>query len=126
MEFEEGPYEISVLDSGNSLRRTLRNDPARTEPRDVDGLLDVLRFQTLPRRTALHLHIPLPQKGIAVRGQSLPNLPSSARAVFSSSRKTQETAVRADLVQTVETPWVLEGAQTLKFSVVKNSGFTLK
>ncbi len=125
-ELGEGSHDLVVLDSTNSLRRTLRNDPGRMEPRDLEGLLDIVRFQTLPKRTDLHLHIALPDRGVAVLGQSLPNLPASARAVFSSARKTQETPVRSDIVQKAETPWVIEGSQTLKFSVVKDTGISLK
>jgi len=125
-DIEEGPHELAILDSTNSLRRTFRNDPGKLEPRDVESLLNVIRFQTLPRRTALHLHIANSEKGLAVHGQSLPNLPGSARAVFASARKTQDNVVRSDLLQTTETPWVVEGTQSLRFTVFKDSGLSLK
>ena len=98
----------------------------RHEPRDLDAILRVIRFQTEPRRTSLYLHVPLPDRGLAVRGQSLPNLPGSVRAVFSSGRQTLDPPVRSDLVQAAETPWVVEGSQALRFTVVKDDGLTLK
>jgi hypothetical protein len=122
----EGAHEVSVCDATTSLRRRLRNEPGLTEPRDLEGLLQVLRLQTTPRRTSLYLHVPSPERGLAVSGQPLPNLPGSARAVFSTGRQTQDPPVRADLVQTVETPWVAEGLQSLRFTVVKDSGLSLK
>jgi hypothetical protein len=122
----EGAYDFQVVDSVNSLRRRLRNEPGLTEPRDVDGLLTLLRLQTLPRRTAVHVHIPLPDRGVSVHGQPLPNLPGSARAVLASSRQSGEPSIRADLIETVDTPWVIDGGQSLRFTVVKDAALSLK
>ena len=122
----EGSYEAFVCDMTNSLRRQLRNEPSLMEPRDLEGVIKSIRVQTTPRRTALSLHVPLPDRGLAVQGQILPNLPGSARAILSTNRRSQEPAVRADLVQVAETPWVVEGAHSLKFSVVKDAGLTLE
>jgi hypothetical protein len=122
-DLEEGQYEASLCDMANSLRRRFRNEPALMEPRDLDGLLQALRIQTAPKRTAITLHVLLPERGLAVQGQPLPNLPGSARAVFSSGRQSPEPAVRSDLTSTVETPWVVEGLQTLRFTVAKDTGF---
>ncbi len=126
-DFEEGTHDANILDASNSLRRRLRNEPVRMEPRDVASLVDFLRFQVQPRHTVLYLHTwALPDRGVAVEGQALPNLPGSARAVFATTRKTSEPPVRADLVKEVETPWVLDSGQTIKFHVVKDTGLSLK
>jgi hypothetical protein len=122
----EGHYEATLCDAVNSVRRRLRNEPAQTEPHDLEGLLRVLRLQTAPRRTAVYLHVPRPDRGLAVSGQPLPNLPGSARAVFATGRQTQEPPVRADFIKVTETPWVVEGALSLRFTVVKDSGLSLK
>lgn len=122
----EGSYEANLCDAANSIRRRLRNEPALVEPRDLDSLLALLRLQTVPRRTSLYLHVALPDRGLAVEGQSLPNLPGSARAVFSTARQTQDPPVRTDLVRAVDTPWVVEGVQSLKFTVVKDAGLSVK
>jgi hypothetical protein len=120
----EGTYEAALCDMGQSLRRRLRNEPSLLEPRDLAGILRILRLQAEPKRTALYLHVPLPDRGVAVEGQALPNLPGSARAVFTNGRQTPPAPVRADLIQVVETPWVMEGAQSLKFTVVKDADVT--
>ncbi|GAC1471479.1 MAG: hypothetical protein NVSMB9_17710 [Isosphaeraceae bacterium] len=125
-ELPEGNYEASLLDATNSLRRRLRNEPGLSEPHDIKSLLSVLRLQTVPRRTDVYLHVALPEQGVAVEGQSLRSLPGSARAVFAAGRHTQEPTVRADLIQEVETPWVVEGSQSLKFTVVKDSGLSIR
>ena len=62
----------------NSLRRRFRNDPTLNDPRDLEGLLNAIRVQTQPKRTSLYLHVASPERGLAVEGQTLPNLPGSA------------------------------------------------
>lgn len=122
----EGNYDATVCDSINSIRRRFRNEPGLNEPRDLDGLLQVIRLQTSQRRTSLFLLVPAPDRGVSVQGQPLPNLPGSARAVFASSRRTGEPAIRGDLVKSADTSWVVEGLQLLRFSVVKDTGLSLK
>jgi hypothetical protein len=120
----EGTYEVAVCDAGNSLRRRIRNEPALLDPRDLAAFLRFLHVQTEPKRTSLFLHVPTPDRGLAVQGQELPNLPGSVRAVFSNGRQTPFAPVREDLVARLDTPWVIEGAHSLKFTVVKDSDFT--
>jgi hypothetical protein len=122
----EGTYEAFVCDSVNTLRRRFRNDPGLADPHQVADLISVLRLQTSPRRTSAYLHVPLPERGLTVEGQRLSNLPGSARAVFASARQTPEPSVRADLIQSVDTPWVVDGTQTLRFTVAKETGLSLK
>jgi hypothetical protein len=125
-DLEEGTYEATLCDLQNSLRRRFRNEPGRLEPRDLAGVIEAIRFQTTPSRTALYLHVPLPDRGIAVKGQALPNLPGSVRAVFTNGRQSQEPQVRTDLIEVAETPYVVEGTHTLKFAVVKDTGYSLR
>jgi hypothetical protein len=122
----EGHYDALVSDMSNSLRRRFRNDPSLNEPRDIESLLKTIRIQTVPRRTSLFLHVPSAERGLAVEGQSLPNLPGSARAIFATSRESVDPPVRTDLMQTAETEWVLEGTASLRFAVVKDTGLSVK
>ena len=41
-------------------------------------------------------------------------------------RQSPEPAVKTDLIAVSETTYVVEGAHTLKFSVVKDTGFSLR
>lgn len=125
-DIEEGSYEATVCDMSNSLRRRLRNEPSLMEPRDLNAILRAIHFQIEPQRTALFLHVPLQARGLSVEGQALPNLPGSARAVFNTSRQSQDPPVRTDLIQATNTPYVVEGSQVLKFTVVKDKGVALK
>ena len=125
-ELPEGTYEASLNDLTASVRRRIRNEPGLVEPRDLDALLKFVRLQTSTQHTSLYLHVPLQGRGVAVLGQPLPNLPGSARTLFANARQTQDPPVRSDLVVETETPWVLEGSQSLRFTVVKDSGVSLK
>jgi SpoIVB peptidase S55 len=122
----EGNYEAAVCDLTNTLRKRFRNEPQLLEPRDLDSILQVIRMQTEPKRTAIYLHVALPERGLAVKGQALPNLPGSVRAVFSNSRQTHEPLIRSDLVRTVDTHWVVEGSDSIKFSVVKDTAISVR
>src|SRR5208337_182173 len=48
------------------------------------GFMKTIRMQTEPKRTAIYVHVPTPERGLAVQGQELPNLPGSVRAAFAS------------------------------------------
>jgi SpoIVB peptidase S55 len=125
LDFPEGAHEASICDINASLRRKFRNEPQLQETRDVEGLLRAIRSQIDASRTMLTLQVAGPDRGLAVQGQALPNLPGSARAVFTSNRQSAEPAVRADLVGSIETGWVIEGSQTIKFTVAKDTGLSL-
>ncbi len=124
-DFPEGTHEAAICDIGSSLRRRFRNEPQLLEIRDVDGVLQTIRSQIDLSRTTLSLHVAAPDRGLAVQGQALPNLPGSARAVFTSGRQTAEPAVRADVIGSVDTPWVIDGSQTIKFTVARDTGLSL-
>ncbi len=121
----EGTYEVVVCDMTASMRRRTQSEPHRADPRTVEGLLDFLRFQAELKRNALFVHIPLPDRGLAVEGQPLPNLPGSARAVLSDSRETPPSLIKTELIQPAETRWVVEGSQSLKFRVERDTQLSL-
>jgi hypothetical protein len=121
----EGSYEASVGDVSNALRRRFRNEPQLTEPRDVAGVVRLIRAQTDLSRKAISIAVQRPDRGVTVQGQSLPSLPGSVRAVFNTPRQTPEPGIRSDLTAEVETPWVIEGSQSLRFTVTKDRGLSL-
>jgi hypothetical protein len=124
-DFPEGPCEAVVCDASNSIRRKFRNDPAVLDPRDVEGVIRTIRIQTEPKRTTVYLHVPSPQRGLSVQGQSLPNLPGSVRAVFASKREAPAAPIKSDMVGVAATNWVVEGTQSLRFTVAKDAGLSL-
>jgi hypothetical protein len=124
-DFPEGTHEAVICDMSSSVRRKLRNDPTLLEPHDLNAVVHAVRVQTEPKRTAIYLHVASPDRGLSVRGQALPNLPGSVRAVFNSKREVPATAVRSDLLASTSTGWVIDGNHTLKFTVAKDTGLSL-
>ena len=84
-----------------------------------------IRLQTDPKRTSVYLHIPSPERGLTVKGQALPNLPGSVRAAFASKRETPMPPIRNDIEGVLPVSWVVEGMQTLRFTVAKDAGLSL-
>ena len=95
------------------------------EPRDLDGLIRTIRLQTEPKRTAVYAHVPSPERGLSVQGQPLPNLPGSVRAVFASKREGPAPPIRTDWSAWRRRGWVVEGMQSLRFTVAKDAGLSL-
>ena len=124
-DFPEGNHEAVVCDLATSSRRQFKNDPILSEPTDLEGLLESLRVQTGPKRTEVFLHVQRPDRGLAVNGVALPNLPASVHAAFGSKRRSPAASIRSDLTAAVGTPWVVEGSQTIQFTVAKDAGLAL-
>jgi SpoIVB peptidase S55 len=124
-DFPEGAAEFHVCDAVNSIRRSFRNNPSLLEPHDLEGVISALRLQTEPKRTALYIQVPAPERGLTVKGQPLPNLPGSVRAVFTSKRETPSPQIRSDIVRVLPAEWVIEGSQSLRFTVAKDAGLSL-
>lgn len=119
--FPEGTYDVTLCDASSSLRRRLVGAPHLSDPHSLAALLEFLKFQIALERTNLFLHVPRNERGLAVAGQSLANLPASVRVVLSDSRQTAPTVIRPDEITALSTPFVVEGSQTLKFKVVKDA-----
>src|SRR5262249_50375998 len=95
------------------------------EPHDLTGFMKTMRMLTELKRTAIYAHVPTPERGLAVQGQELPNLPGSVRAAFASRRELPVQPIRSDIVTVASTLWVVEGSQTLRFTVAKDAGLSL-
>ena len=120
-DFPEGAHEAPFSDLAGSLRRRFRNDPPLLEPRDLAAFIEAIRLQTVPKRTAIYLHVPPPDRGLAVQGQECP----TCRAASGPSSRQEGVAgppIRSDLITVGQTSWVVEGSQTLRFTVVKDAG----
>jgi hypothetical protein len=124
-DFPEGTYEAVFSDANGSIRRRFRNEPPLAEPRDLAAFMKTIRMQTEPKRTAVFAHVPTPERGLAVQGQELPNLPGSVRAAFASRKELPAQPIRSDLIAVSATAWVVEGTQTLRFTVAKDAGLSL-
>ncbi len=116
-DFPEGPSEVVFCDAANSIRRQFRNNPALLEPRDLDGVLNTIRIQTGPKRTAVYVHVPAPEKGLSVKGQPLPSLLDSVRAVFVGMGDADSASIRTDMIKVLPEGVAAEG---MYFVAVRN------
>jgi hypothetical protein len=124
-DFPEGTHEALFCDAAGSVRRRFRNEPPLAEPRDLAAFMKSIRMQTEPRRTAIYVHVPTPEHGLSVQGQDLPNLPGSVRAAFASKKEVPAQPIRSDLITVAPSAWVVEGSQSLRFTVAKDAGLSL-
>ncbi len=120
----DGSYELMIGDCGSSLRRRTAAAPHLAEPRTLTALLEYLRLQAEMPRNQIYAHLGLPERGVAVAGQAMPNLPGSLRAVFRESRETRPSEVKAELVVASPSKFVIEGSQTIKFEVTRDTGLS--
>ncbi len=101
-DFPEGPYEAVFCDAAQQRPPHVPQRPvAARAARPGRASSHAIRVQTEPKRTAVYLHVPSPDRGLSVQGQALPNLPGSVRAVFASKRETPTPPIRTDLVRVV-------------------------
>ncbi len=113
----EGSYAATVCDDVVNARLTLRDQPTLSSPTDVEQVLAALRVQTGARRTHLVLRVPTGVSGVASAGKALPDLPPSMVHILSNGRRTGVQSVSAALVSRQATDWVVQGSETVRFTV---------
>jgi hypothetical protein len=120
----EGPYAATVCDDVVNARLTLRDQPNLNNPTNVEQLLAALRVQAGARRTHLVLRVPTGPSGVAADGKELPDLPPSMVHILSNGRRTGAQSVSAALVSRQATDWVIQGSETVRFTVTQNKKAT--
>ncbi|HKI33621.1 MAG TPA: SpoIVB peptidase S55 domain-containing protein [Gemmataceae bacterium] len=120
----EGIYSAQVCDDPSNARLDLRDNPTLYNPQNVDQIFAALKVQTDAKRTNLVLRVPVNAVGVALDGKSLPNLPPSMVAILGQSRRTGAQTMGGALVARRATEWVVQGSETVKFSVAKNKKTT--
>lgn len=113
-----GKYEAVVCDRNASLNRRLRSDPTLKDPRDLDGVLRTIRTQTGVRHDRIYLHLALPDRGLAVAGRALPDLPGSVRALFDDPRLAGAEEFRSEEIAEDDADVSIDGTATVAFRVV--------
>jgi hypothetical protein len=120
----EGAYSAQVCDDLTNARLDLRDNPTLFNPQDVDQIFAALKVQTDAKRTNLVLRVPVTAVGVALDGKSLPNLPPSMVAILGQSRRSGAQTIGGALVSRHATEWVVQGSETVKFTVAKNKKTT--
>jgi len=120
----EGTYTATVADDLANARQELRDNPLINFPQSTDELFQGLRIITNVKRTNLTVRLPLNGNGVAVGGKTLPNLPPSMVQILSNSRRSGAQALGSAIVSRQPTEWVIQGADSLRFTVAKNTKVT--
>ena len=116
----EGPYVLTVSDDIACVRANLRDNPTLSNPQTVEQILESVQAQLAARRTNVALRLPLTASGVALEGKALPDLPGSMVHILSNSKRTGAQSMNGALVVRQPTDWVIQGSETVKFTVSKN------
>jgi hypothetical protein len=116
----EGTYSATVEDDLSNARSELRDNPNLNNPQNLNQVFEMLQVQTAAKRTNLVVRVPVHAAGVALGDKSLPNLPPSMVQILGNSRRTGAQAMGGALVSRQSTNWVVQGAETVSFTVTKN------
>jgi hypothetical protein len=116
----EGSYTAHLCDDMTNARHELRDNPNLNNPQDLDQVFEALKVQTAVKRTNVVLRVPINAVGVALEGKSLPNLPPSMVQILGSTRRTGAQTMGGALVSRQNTDWVVQGTETLHFTVAKH------
>jgi hypothetical protein len=116
----EGTYTATICDDATGARLALRDDPNLANPTNLDQVVEALRVQAAIKRNHLVLRVPTGPSGVATDGKSLPNLPASMVHIMANGRRTGAQILASALVARQPTEWVLQGSETVRFTVSRN------
>ena len=108
--------DILVCDAlaDRMIRRGM--DPGSFAPPNFESLLDYLK--ETESNKSLILRASFVERGVRYDGDAMPSLPPSALSILQfKGSGGQTTPLVTDTRETVETPWVLEGAQSLSIII---------
>ncbi len=116
----DGNYVALIGDDLNNARAELRDNPHLGNPQTLEHQLQMLRLQLAAKRTSLVMRVPMNSgAGVTVGGKTLPNLPPSMVQILSSSKRSNTQTINTALVARSATNYVIQGADTLRFTVAK-------
>jgi len=124
VDLPEGTYSVTACDDLFNVRQQMRDNPTLTNPQTVAQIMDAVNVQLAAKRTNLVLRVPLGPSGVAVSGKAMPNLPSSMVQILGNTKRTGAQTMGGSLVARQPTEWVVQGAETVRFTVTKNSKLT--
>ncbi len=116
----EGKYTATVCDDLARARQHLRDNPQLSSPQSLDNIFKALKVQTGIKRTNLVLRVPINAVGVVLDNKTLPNLPPSMVQILGGSRRTGAQTMGGALVSRLATDWVVQGSESVSFTVAKN------
>jgi hypothetical protein len=118
-DMDEGTYTLTAMDYLDEISADRRTNPHRYAARKADELVSVARRVVQPRATTLYMQVLLPEGGLAIHRQNLPDLPESKAALLRQAQLPDTYTTRRRLVQTQKTKYVLNGNVSARFTVRK-------
>jgi len=125
-DLSDGTYTLEVCDAFGAAQALRRESPQRFDPRNIGELLDAVGTMAANRRDSLYLRLPLPEGGLAIRRNELPNLPASKATVLSQTDRNDIKPFRTTLVRPMEGAYVFRGSTSATFEVSRTGGGTAK
>ncbi len=116
----DGPYTAFIGDELNNARQQLRDNPHLNFPTTVDNLMQAVSIVASARRSTLVIRVPTQDVGVALGDFALPDLPPSMVQILGTGRRTGAQTISGSVVGRTETQWVLQGADSFRFTVSKN------
>jgi hypothetical protein len=116
----DGPYTAFIGDELNNARQQLRDNPQLNFPTNLDNLLQAVSIVASARRSTLVMRVPTQDVGVALGDVALPDLPPSMVQILGSGRRTGAQTISGAVVGRTETDWVLQGADSFRFTVTRN------
>jgi hypothetical protein len=120
----EGSYTVKACDDLSNAREVLRENPTLSNPQTVAQVLEAVNVQLAAKRTNLVLRVALGPSGVAVGGKALPNLPGSMVQLLGNTKRTGAQTMGGSLVARQPTEWVVQGAESVRFTVTKSPKLT--
>jgi len=108
--------KILVCDAVSDRMVQFGADPGFFEPRDFEAMVDVL--EGMESNKNLIVRASFVEQGVRYDGRAMPSLPESALGLLQSDSSDGRAApLLRDVRTATETPWVLEGAQTVSIAI---------
>jgi hypothetical protein len=120
LDLPEGNYSAHVTDDLANALTEMRDNPVLGNPQSLEQVFETLKVQTDAKRTNLVLRVPVHEVGVALEGKSLRNLPPSMVQILGDSRRTGAQTISGALVARLSTQWVIQGSESVRFTVTKN------
>ena len=95
------------------------NTPALLFPASAEQVVDAVETLLKAKRTTLVLRVPMGTHGVVAGGRAMPTLPGSVAHILASSKRTGALTMSRAAVARKETDWVIQGSDTVAFTVVK-------
>jgi len=113
----DGDYELVICDAQTYTQMLLDNRPHLLATTSSDDLRDVLQRILNVASDALYAVLQLPESGLALGQQELPQLPSSQRAILDTPTNTMATSYVEWIEQVVPIELVLNGSTQFTVSI---------